>query len=82
MWPITGPCAAPRLCAESDLLVYARPSSRSALSNLFMVRVLGCLALLARIDAAKNAEILVLRQEIAVLQRQVSCPRWTGLTVP
>jgi putative transposase len=33
---------------------------------LLMVQVLGWLALLARSDAAKDAEILVLRHEIAV----------------
>ena len=42
---------------------------------LFMGRVLGWLALLAHSDAAKDAEILVLWHEVAVLRRQVACPR-------
>jgi putative transposase len=51
---------------------------------LFMVRVFGWLALLARNAAAKDAEILVLRHEIAVLLRQVarSSPDWADRAVP
>jgi hypothetical protein len=42
---------------------------------LFMVRLFGGLALLARSDASKDVEILVLRHEVALLRRQVARPK-------
>jgi putative transposase len=42
---------------------------------LLMARLFGWLALLARSDASKEVEILVLRHEIAVLRRQVARPK-------
>ena len=40
-----------------------------------LVRVLGWLALLARSDSAKDAEILTLRHEVAVLRRTNPRPK-------
>jgi len=42
---------------------------------LIFARLCGWLALLPRSDDVKNTEILVLRHQIAVLQRQVRSPR-------
>jgi hypothetical protein len=42
---------------------------------LILIRVVGWLVLLARSDASKEVEILVLRHEVAVLRRQVARPR-------
>jgi hypothetical protein len=42
---------------------------------LSVLRTFGWLALLARSDRAKDAEILILRYQVAVLQRQVKKPR-------
>ena len=46
---------------------------------LMLVRLLSWLALLARSDAAKDAEILTLRHEVAVLRRTNIRPRPTWL---
>jgi hypothetical protein len=40
-----------------------------------MIRVFGWLVLLARSQASKDAELMVLRHEVAVLRRQVACPK-------
>ncbi len=42
---------------------------------LIFARLCGWLALLPRSDSVRNTEILVLRHQIAVLQRQVRSPR-------
>ena len=42
-----------------------------------ILKVFAWLALFARSSAAKDAEILILRHELAVLRRQVSTPRPT-----
>jgi putative transposase len=41
---------------------------------LIMIRVFGWLVLLGRSQASKNAEIMMLRHEVAVLRRQVTLP--------
>jgi putative transposase len=48
-----------------------------------MIRLFGWLALLARSDISKDAEILVLRHEVAVLRRQVARPKldWANCAV-
>jgi putative transposase len=43
-----------------------------------VLRVFGWLALLARSDRAKDAEILILRHQVAVLQRHIQAPRLSG----
>ncbi len=45
------------------------------MAYLAVLRVFGWLALLARSDRAKDAEILLLRHQVAVLQRQTRTPK-------
>lgn len=45
---------------------------------LLSVRLTGWMALLARSAASKDAELLVLRQEVGVLRRQNPRPRLSG----
>jgi putative transposase len=63
----------------ADLVQGVRPDDRPASSELVLVRMIYLLAtrifawlvLLCRSSATKNAEILLLRHEVAVLRRQV-----------
>ncbi len=59
----------------SDLALYPRHSCSFALSTYSVIRLSGWLVLLAWSDAAKDAEILILRHEVGVLRRQVARPR-------
>jgi isoprenylcysteine carboxyl methyltransferase (ICMT) family protein YpbQ len=70
--PGTGPCgtrSGPTPTPARSALVTFR------LLYLIFARLCGWLALLPCSDSAKNTEILVLRHQIAVLQRQVRSPR-------
>ena len=49
---------------------------------LMLARVLSWLALLARSDATKDAEILILRPEVTVLRRTSARPTRRGSTEP
>lgn len=62
--------AAQWLCAAAP---WVRVSLRIA--YLAVLQVFGWLALLVRSDRVKDTEILILRRQVAVLQRQVKTPR-------
>ena len=51
---------------------------------LIMIRVFGWLVLLGRSEASKDAEIIMLRHEVAVLRRQVARPKpdWADRAIP
>jgi putative transposase len=52
------------------------------LASLTLCRSIQLLALLARGDAAKDLEILVLRHQLTVLRRRPHDPSWNPPTAP
>ena len=72
------------MCGFTNFGIWLREHSRLRHCQLLMslrfgylavLRVFGWLALLARSDRAKDAEILFLRHQVAVLQRQAGTPK-------
>src|SRR5512133_4247882 len=82
-------CRKPRHGVDLRSRIQWRRSARilvMAFRLLYLVfcQLINWLALLARRQASKNAEILVLRHEVAVLRRQVARPRlsWPDRAIP
>ena len=78
---VTAPDQRLRRQPTSQSRLAGRPAGSPAvalrLAYLMLARVLSWLALLARTDATKDVEILVLRHEVAVLRRHTPRPRLT-----
>ena len=71
-----GPCAVPEFRAGADLLLCARRSCQSASSTgSWFGCSAGWCSWRGMDGAAKDAEILVFRHEVAVLRRQIARPR-------
>ena len=66
--------------AMAEVLDDACPAAMILILYLAIIRFFGCLFLLIRGQGAKDAEIRVLRHEVAVLRRKVTVPGWTGPT--
>jgi hypothetical protein len=79
----TPACAVPECRALPCPAVLRSPLALIRLIYLSVAWVFGCLVPLARTNAAKDAEILVLRQEVAVLRLQValSRPDWADRAI-
>ena len=70
-------CAVPEVVQGSDLRLQAPHFVLIRLLCPFAARVFGWLVLMARSDAVKDAQILVLRYEIAVLRWHAARPETT-----